>query len=146
MKNSSKFSLFLSIPLAIGLLTIASCGSDSTVSTADAVKAKLTASTWTMKSVTVDGTDKTSVYKNLTLEFTATGFTATNGGVVWPVSGTWSFVTSDAKAIKRDDGLEVTIQEATDTSLKLSLTWSKNTFSPGRVESVSGSHTFAFTK
>ena len=63
MKNSSKFSLFFSIPLAIGLLTIASCGSDSTVSTADAVKAKLTASTWTMKSVTVDGTDKTSVYK-----------------------------------------------------------------------------------
>jgi hypothetical protein len=99
-----------------------------------------------MSSVSVDGTDKTSLYKDLSLKFTATGFTSTSGGVIWPASGTWTFTSADATAIKRDDGLEVTLQEVTDTSLKLALTWSKTTIGPGRVESVNGKHVFSFGK
>ncbi len=116
------------------------------VSKQDEVKAKLTSPTWKMQSVTVDGTDKTSIYKDLSLKFSASGFTSTNGGVVWPASGTWSFTTADATAIKRDDGLVVTLQEVTDTSLKLALTWSKTTLGPGRIESVSGQNVFSFGK
>ena len=132
------------------LLLIAGCGgSDPTptpVSKQDEVKAKLTLPTWKMQSVTVDGADKTSLYKDLTLKFTASGFTSTNGGVIWPATGTWSFTTADATAVKRDDGLVVTLQEVTDTSLKLALTWSKTTLGSGRIESVSGQHVFSFGK
>ena len=112
----------------------------------DEVKAKLTSPTWKMQSVTVDGTDKTSIYKDLSLKFSASGFTSTNGGAVWPASGTWTFTSAEATAIKRDDGLVVTLQEVTDTSLKLALTWSKTTLGPGRVESVSGQNVFSFGK
>ncbi len=110
------------------------------------VKAILTLPTWKMQSVTVDGTDKTSIYKDLSLKFSATGFTSTNGGAVWPASGTWSFTNADATAVKRDDGLEVKLQEVTSTSLKLALTWSKTTLGPGRKESVNGQHVFSLGK
>ncbi len=134
------------------LIHLSGCGggaSDPTptpVSKQDEVKAKLTSPTWKLQSVTVDGTDKTSIYKDLSLKFSATGFTSSNGGVVWPATGTWTFTSAEATAIKRDDGLEVTLQEVTDTSLKLGLAWSKTTLGPGRIESVSGQHVFNFGK
>ena len=143
---------FLLITYASTLIQLSGCsngGGDPTptpVSKQDEIKAKLTAPTWKVKSVTVDGTDKTSVYKDLSLKFSTSGFTSTNGGAVWPASGTWLFTTDDATAVKRDDGVEVKLQEVTDTSLKLALTWSKTTLGPGRIESVSGQHVFSFGK
>jgi hypothetical protein len=137
----------LSLLIIGGVMLLSGCDKKTEISTADAVKAKLTASTWNLKSVDVSGTDQTSVYKGLTLTFTPTSFTTTNGGVVWPVTGTWEFKTPEATTIVRDDKLELTIQEVTDTSLKLALTWTKTTFDKtGRLESVSGAHTFTFTK
>ncbi|MFM7487573.1 MAG: hypothetical protein ACKO13_11725, partial [Cytophagales bacterium] len=117
-----------------------------TISKQDQVKAILTASPWKVNTVSVDGMDKTITYKDLGLTFTSTGFTSVSGAAIWPASGTWSFTSAEATAFKRDDGLEVTIQEATDTSLKLALTWNKTTLSSGKVESVSGAHVFSFKK
>ena len=94
----------------------------------------------------MDGADKTDIYGDLSLKFTSSVFTSTNGEALWPASGTWTFTTDDATAIKRDDGLVVTLQEVTDTSLKLALTWSKTTLGSGRIESVSGQHVFSFGK
>jgi hypothetical protein len=130
------------------LISLAGCKGDSapTISAQDDVKAKLTASAWKIGTVTVDGVDKTSVYPNLTLTFTSTSFTTTNGGVVWPASGTWSFTGTDATSVTRNDGMVITIDEATATSLKLGLTWNKTTIGPGRAESVSGKHVFSFGK
>lgn len=146
MKYLRSSLCLLSLLFVVGVMLISSCEKKTEVSVADVVKAKLTASTWNLKSVDVSGKDQTSVYKGLTLAFTATSFTTTNGGTVWPVTGTWEFKTPDATAIVRDDKLEVTIQEVTETSLKLALTWSKNTFTSGRVEAVSGAHVFTFSK
>ena len=143
---------FLLIATMATLIHLSGCkggSSDPTPTPAskqDEVKAILTSPTWKMQSVTVDGTDKTSIYKDLSLKFSASGFTSTNGGAVWPASGTWSFTNTDATAVKRDDGLEVKLQEVTETSLKLALTWSKTTLGPGRIESVSGQHVFSFGK
>ena len=139
---------FLLIATVATLIHLSGCkggAADPTpISKQDEVKAKLTSSTWKMQSVTVDGVDKTTLYKDLALKFTATGFTSTNGRAIWPATGTWTFTSSDATAIKRDDGLEVKLQEVTDTSLKLGLTWSKTTL--GRTESISGAHVFSFGK
>ena len=148
--NSSLItSLINSIIIGVILAQLAGCKkSDPAPATPTAqatVQAKLVSSTWKMQSVSVDGVDQTSVYKGLALNFTATSFTSTNGGVVWPASGTWSFTSTDATAIKRDDGIQVNMV-VTDTTLKLTLTWTKTTFNGGRVESVKGQNVFTMTK
>jgi hypothetical protein len=137
--------LFAVALVSIVLVQISSCGTNPP-SPADVVKAKLTAATsWKVQSATVDGVDQTAIYKNLALSFSATGYTSTNGGAVWPASGTWSFNNTDGTAVKRDDGLIITV-EVTDTTLKLSYTWTKTTLSGGRAESVKGSQVLTFTK
>ena len=112
----------------------------------DRVKGILKASTWTMQTVVVDAVDQSTVYKGLTLNFTDTGYSSTNGGVVWPASGTWVFADASAKTITRNDNLAITITEVTDAKLILSLTWAKTTLAGGRVESVKGLNVFTFIK
>ncbi|MFM8832904.1 MAG: hypothetical protein ACKOEV_04620, partial [Cytophagales bacterium] len=144
---ATRLSLSILALLSIGFLS--NCGNSNdapTISKQDQVKAILTASPWKVNTVSVDGMDKTITYKDLGLTFTSTGFKSVSGAAIWPASGTWSFTSAEATAFKRDDGLEVTIQEATDTSLKLALTWNKTTLSSGKVESVSGAHVFSFKK
>jgi hypothetical protein len=128
------------------LFSLTGCDEGGSVSKQEEVTAKLTAATWKVGTVTVDGVDKTSIYNGLTLKFNASGYTATNSGAVWPGSGTWNFTSEEATAIKRNDGLEISIEDATDTSLKLKLTWTKTTLSTGREQSVAGTHVFSFTK
>jgi hypothetical protein len=107
---------------------------------------KLTATTWKISSVMVNSTDKTSLFTNMTLKFTATNYTTTNGGMVWPASGTWTFTDVTATRIARNDGVEVEIQELTDTSLKMKFIWANATYAPGRTSSVAGEHIFNMVK
>jgi hypothetical protein len=113
---------------------------------AEEVTAKLTASQWKVGSVTVDGVDQSSLFKNFNITFSSTNFTTTNGGVVWPASSNWSFTDTNATGFSRSDGITVQLQEITDTSLKMSMAWSKNTLGPGRIESVKGQHVFTMGK
>jgi hypothetical protein len=136
--------------VSIALVQISGCGGGGngtpTLSASDAVKAKLTAATsWKVQSATVDGVDQTAIYKNLALSFSVAGYSSTNGGTVWPATGTWSFNDANGTTVKRDDGLIISV-EVTDTSLKLSYTWAKTTLSGGREESVKGAQVLTFTK
>ncbi len=140
------FQRFLLLAVGSVLFTFSNCSDDNESSKEDQVRSLLTGSAWKMTTVTVDGTDKTAVYDDLILTFGITTFTSTNGGVVWPATGTWAFTSPDATAIVRNDGLAVTIQEITSTSLKLGLTWNKTTLGSGRTSSVSGQHVFSFGK
>jgi len=143
----TRFNITTLALIALGFLS--SCDSSDDVpalSKMDEVKAILIASPWKVNTVSVDGVDKTITYKDLGLTFTETGFTAVSGGPVWPASGTWSFTSATATAFTRNDGLEVSIEEATATSLKLALTWNKNTIGQGRQQSISGQHVFDFKK
>jgi hypothetical protein len=133
--------------IAASMVQLTGCKEkDPEPSEEEIVKGKLTSGTWTVQGVTVDDVDQTPVYKGLTITFTATTYTTTKGGPVWPASGTWSFTDDTASSIKREDGTEIKIEEATETSLKLSLTWSKTTLGSGRMESVKGLHVFTFRK
>jgi hypothetical protein len=130
-------------------LVLLSCGPDDpqpTQTDIELAKEALTSGPWKVKTVTVDGVDKTSLYGNLALSFTATSYSATGGGALWPASGTWSFADESGKTITRSDGLSITIEQATKEKLALKLSWAKTTLGAGRVESVSGSHTFSFEK
>lgn len=133
--------------LFIGLLTMQSCGkkNDPQPET-DRVMEILKANTWKMTSVTVDNTDRTTVYAGLTLSFTDTNYSTTNGGVVWPTSGTWAFADATGKLITRSDGLAISVEEATTTKLSLKLTWAETTLGGGRASSVAGVHVFVFGK
>lgn len=137
--------------LLLGLAAVGmGCSSDKdpvspSISKQDEVKARLVAVTWKIKSVSVDGVDHTDLFQNLAVKFTSSGFNATNGGPVWPTTGTWAFTNTDANSITRNDGLVVTIQELTQVNLKVSFLWTKTTLGPGREESVSGMNVFSFT-
>ena len=143
--------LLYALVMLVVIVQLMSCGGSksdptpATPSAQDDVKTKLTANNWNMQSVSVDGVDKSSLYNGLTIKFSGTTFTVTNGGPVWPASGSWSFTADDGTKIKRDDGIEVLV-EATATTLKLTLTWTKTTLGSGRVESVKGQNVFTFVK
>jgi len=139
-------TLAFSIILVTAFTFLLGCKGSDDPTPKEITTQQLIAPTWKLTSVLVDGVDKTSLFTNMTLKFTTTNYTATNGGVVWPASGTWTFTDDTAKKIKRNDNLEVTITELTETSLKLSLTWATGTIGSGRVSSVAGNHVFNFAK
>lgn len=142
-------TIFLSVLLFSKLLLLSGCssgGDDPSPSRQDEVRSVLTSGTWKIQLVMVDGVDKTSIYEELTLEFSSSSYTATNGMPVWPPNGTWSFTNDQATAFIRGDGVEVEILEATNSSLKLGLTWNDTTLGGGRISSVSGDHVFSFVR
>jgi hypothetical protein len=143
MKNIA--TLFVAITVS-SLLVLSGCKKDDPQPETDRVKALLIANAWRIQTVSADGTDQTALFTGLTLTFTNTNYSTTNGGVVWPASGTWSFTDDTAKKILRSDGQEITVTEATSTSLKLSLTRTTGTLASGRFSSVAGNHIFSFVK
>jgi hypothetical protein len=105
----------------------------------------LTGGTWKINSVTVGGVNKNDLFADLTITFSGSEYTATNGEPVWPQTGTWNF-TDNAKTITRNDDVRVSLDNVTETELTLSLTWTKTTLAGGRIHSVAGEHVFSFTK
>ena len=103
----------------------------------------LTKKTWTVTTVAVDGVDKTSLFANMTLTFVDKKFTTTNGGGAWPASGTWAYATNSTTMIVRNDGLQINMDELTETKLTLSFDWAKTTFG-GRTHSAGGKNVFTF--
>ena len=128
--------------LMVGMISLSSCKKKTVVPDAAAL---LKSGAWKIKTVTVDGADKLSLFTGMTLSFSATNFTSTNGVPVWPASGTWTLNT-DKTVITRGDAVTVNIDNISETALGLSLTWGKTTLNGGRTESVAGKHVFTFTK
>jgi len=104
----------------------------------------LTSGVWTINKVTIDGIDQTSMFSSMTLVFTTNTYTTTKGGLVWPANGT--FQLNDNDEIIRNDAAVISIDELSETQLGLSLTWSKNALGSGRINSISGKHTFLFKR
>lgn len=125
-----------------GMISLGSCKKKKVDPDAAAL---LKSGTWKIKTVSVDGADKLSLFTGMTLSFTATNFSSTNAVPVWPASGTWT-INTDKTVITRGDGVAVNIDNVSETALGLSLTWGKTTLNGGRTGSVAGKHVFAFTK
>lgn len=129
------------------LLQLSSCKKEepSKLET-DRIKLLLTSTTWKIQTVTVDGVDQTSMYSGLTLKFTDTQYTTTNGKVVWPASGVWIFADNTGRRILRGDNVEMSVQQIDTDKLVLNFTWATTTLGPGRLSSMKGKHVFAFVK
>ncbi len=133
------------IAVVILIAALAGCKKSDSLSVKQVNTNLLTSHVWKLQSLQVDNVDKTSLYTGMTLTVGAATYTSTNGAPVWAASGTWSF-TDDGKTIKRDDQVEVSVDQITDAQLVLSLTWNKTTLGGGRTSSVSGKHVYTFVK
>lgn len=135
---------FFGISMLFVISVMSGCGDSGP--TAPDTKVLLTSGTWKINTVTVDGVNQDELFTNFSISFTATSFTSTPGGALWPASGTWAFANSDQKAFTRNDGVEVTLESISETALTLKLTWNKTTLGGGRVASTQGNYIFTFSK
>lgn len=138
-----------SLIIIVTLFTFSNCGDtkkDPEPTEAEKTTKLLTASTWKLQSLTIDGVSDNNFFKGLTISFTETGYTTTNGDPIWPASGTWSYTdgATTARKIKRNDNVEVVIDEISPTGLTLSIQWDKTT-TDGRTNSIAGKHIFKLT-
>jgi hypothetical protein len=142
MKTRTHYILLLAISgLAINF---SSCDKTDDPTAQELQLRKLTGKTWVMQSVSVDGVDRSSLFDNMQLTITENTFTTTNGGRMWPASESWRFSNTQGTVVERGDQLVINILEVTAVSLKLSLTWTETTFSPGRSKSIAGEYIFSF--
>ncbi len=132
------------IAVVILIAALAGCKKSDSLSAKQVNTNMLTSHVWKLQSLQVDNVDKTSLYTGMPLTVGAATYTSTNGAPVWAASGTLSF-TDDGKT-KRDDQVDVSVDQITDAQLVLSLTWNKTTLGGGRTSSVSGKHVYTFVK
>lgn len=130
--------------LLITCLYSSGCKKEDDPTPTELAFAKLKAKTWAVNTVTVDNTDHSDLFPGLSLTFSDKTFSASNGNLVWPATGTWEFNDAEGTSILRDDGLVITIVELTESSLVLALDWDTIVFEPGRSRSVAGRHVFRF--
>ncbi len=142
--NFFKSAIVIAVPI-IMLLTFCSKEDDPLQTEKDRVMTLLQAHTWKIKSVTVDNTDETNFFQDMTMTFADGSYNTTNGGVVWSANGNFTFVDDSAKSFVREDGIVVTIDNITEDSLTLSFNWTKTTLAGGRASSIAGKTSFVFT-
>lgn len=92
-----KINIIVSALVVVSLLLVAGCKKDDPQPETERIQKLLASGTWQVESVLVNETDQTSTFSGLTLSFTPTTYSTTNGDVVWPASGTWAFVDATAK-------------------------------------------------
>jgi hypothetical protein len=135
----------LSIILIALMIVVVSCKEDEPTAQEKNLKL-LTDATWNISSVTVNGTDQSALFDGLTINFTTTSYTTTNGEPVWPLTGTWIFTDDKATSLLLDGSVAATIVMLNENTLKLSFTWDKTTYEEVRNTSVAGGHIFTFSK
>jgi hypothetical protein len=149
MKLKSLYTL-LSVLALSAAVSLSSCKKDDDPSATETNLSLLTAHSWDLTRVTVNGVDKTELFEGLTLHWAENNtFTTTHGGVMWPTTGTWSFTDGSGQGlfvslIDLQDA-EVSIETLTETTLVVSLHWDETTIGQGRTKSVEGDHVFEFT-
>lgn len=127
------------------IIYFSSCGSgDATLTPNQQTEKLLSEQVWEMNSVTIDDVSS-NLYMGLTVSFTSSSYTSTNGGKLWPASGTWTFIGDAGNKIKRDDGLEITVDTINASQMILSFNWATTT-SSGRITSLKGLHRMTFKR
>jgi hypothetical protein len=145
------FRSLIFFTFSLGALMLISCGDDDDASvTDDPVEQteeekqleSLSASAWTMSSITLDGADVTTNFSGLVLTIKSDKTYSTNGSYdpVWPSSGSFTFG-SDLNTLTRDDGVSMTIA-VSETSLTVTFTYAD---SGGRIDALPGDYVFNFT-
>lgn len=144
MNTFNKIYTAIVLLLAVLLLTLAGCDKGNDPTAEEAALKKLKSKTWQLKSVTVDGVDRSQDYAGMSIIFSDHAITAVKGGVVWRSQDTWQFTNAQATAFIRGDGVTAELITLTSASLVVRLSWNETTYGPGRVRSVAGEYIFSF--
>lgn len=147
-KSTALTSLFKATTIVIlsVLVALSACDPKKDPSPKEAALQRLISGPWVLNTLTIDNVDQTSQFSGLTLSFTATNYSTTNGKApVWPSSGTWAFKDDTGKSIVRDGSLDVTVSELIQNTLEVTFTMS-TTYGGGRVSSLGGNYKCRFTK
>ena len=132
----------------IGIVSLTACGGgDTPAPVVDPTQEIIDAltKTWSVSSVTLDNTDVTTDWNGFTLTFDSSkGYSATalnaESILVWPASGSYSFPNANnTNQILRNDGVEITLSNVTETSATLSF---QITGRNGRTEGLIGQWVF----
>ncbi len=125
------------------LFKISGCNEEETFTPNEKTEELLTAPVWKLTETKIDGV-VSDIYDGLTLSFDSRTYTTTNGGNLWPTSGTWEFVGDKGDKILRDDGLAIMIESVNASQLVMSFTWATTTVDGGRAGSLKGFHLMTF--
>lgn len=128
------------------MLTTSGCKKSEPVNNAEITRGQLTGTQWKLKSATIDDADHTISFAGFTLSFTSATYSTTNGGAVWPASGTWQFNDDTGRVITLSDIGDVEIVLISNSALVLRFNHDNSTFGPGRTNSISGVHRFDLIK
>lgn len=144
-KNAFLLSINLLVVAGLSIFLFA-CDPDPKPSQEEVFEKKLSATTWTLATGSVEGRDVTTAFANLSVTFDAKSFTVTNAvPPIWPSSGTFNLQSraDGSFDLLRSDDVLLEIITLTDNQLKIKLQYSS---SSGRVNSVSGQYEFEFKK
>jgi hypothetical protein len=149
MKTIYKYILLLSI-----ITLLSNCGGNGNTDptpVADPTQAVIDglAKTWTINSVSLDGSNVASDWNGVSVSFTTnksfsiTGL-STENSLIWASSGSYSFPdATNANKILRNDGVEIKLSNLTDNSATLEFSILER--SGGRTNGLIGSYSFNFT-
>ncbi|MEQ8924224.1 MAG: hypothetical protein RLO81_00340 [Fulvivirga sp.] len=99
---------------------------------------------WNLQSVNVGEVDYTDEFSGLSLTFSDGGVTAENGRAVFESTDSWSFNDESATSFTTGFGLDVTIQEITQSRLEISFILDESIY--GRKNAVAGENIFTFIR
>jgi hypothetical protein len=136
----------ISYILLVIVIIFTGCSDDDPTERERVKKLLTTGGTWSLKSTVVDGANKTDLYSGFAITFSSDGYTAINGGVIWPDSGTWRFEQGSDNTLVFDEELTATIESISEKDFQLSFHRDEATFGAGRITSVSGEHMFVFSR
>lgn len=131
------------VTICFALVLANGCNEDEPQTPNEITEELLKAQVWKLTETKIDGV-VSDIYDGLTLSFGTKSYTTTNGGKLWPASGTWEFVGDNGDKILRDDGLVITIESINASQLVMSFTWNSTTVDGGRVGSLKGFHQMTF--
>lgn len=135
-----------SILLMIVLFACVGCDPDEKKTPQQEVTEILRSGIWRLESANVDGVIKSDYLQDLSLSFSESFFSATNGEPVFPNQDSWEFVDEEGRKIITGEGLEIALTEVTKERVTIMFAWSQTTFGGGRASSLAGEHILAFTK
>ena len=127
------------------LVGIQSCKDDDDPKQTDVerVTALLVGDAWNIQSVMVDAVNYTEDFTGLSISFTESTITSTEGKALFPASASWAFL-SDAAEVLVIDGTEMAISSISSNELVLEFEVSESIF--GRADAVGGTNQLTFTR
>lgn len=143
-----KTTTYLSIIILFGFLGLGACGGGGDKETAEEAFIKQLAATWQMQEADFDGKDVSNSFPGLVVTFSTSKSISVQNAVapMWKGSSTFELVeVGNDFLISRNDGLEILVEEMTETHLVLSFHYDPDALG-GRMGSVTGGFTFEFNK